>query len=182
MPHESSAPSPWLLRWAHLLPRHGTVLDVACGSGRHVRWLAAQGFSVTAIDRDAGALAPLRDLAQVIVADIETGPWPCADTLFDVVLVTNYLWRPLFPVLIDAVAPGGLYLHETFAAGNQTVGRPARPEFLLQPGELLSACAELRILAFEDGFADAPERFVQRIVAARDDGDERNPTRWAMPR
>ena len=165
--HESTSPSPWVVRWAHLLRPGSTVLDVACGRGRHVRWLAERGLQVTGVDRDAAALEPLRAVAEVIVADIETGEWPCAGRRFDAVLVTNYLWRPLGPTLLDCVVPGGLYIHETFAAGNETVGRPSRADFLLKPGELLSNCADWRVIAYEDGFAQAPDRFIQRIVAAR---------------
>ncbi len=163
--HAATAPSPWLLRWAHLLPPGGSVLDVACGSGRHTRWLAEHGFRVTAVDRDANAVATLAGVAETRVADIESGPWPWPGRQWDAVLVTNYLWRPLTPVLRAAVAPGGWLIHETFAAGNETVGKPSRADFLLRPGELLAACAGWRVVAYEDGFVDAPPRFVQRIVA-----------------
>jgi SAM-dependent methyltransferase len=165
--HGTGAPSPWLLRWAHLLQAGSTALDLACGSGRHVRWLAAAGLSVTAVDRDAEAVAPLRDNAEAIVADIESGPWPLGERQFDLVLVTNYLWRPLWPWVLGAVRPGGLLLYETFARGNETVGRPSRPDFLLDPGELLAVCSGWRVLGYEDGYLDAPPRFVQRIVAQR---------------
>jgi SAM-dependent methyltransferase len=160
-------PSRWVQRWAPLLPAGARVLDVACGSGRHLRWLAARGFMLTGIDRDAAATAALHPLAEVVVADIETGPWPLAGRRFDAVLVTNYLWRPLLPTLVDSVADGGLLIYETFADGQQTVGRPSQPDFLLRPGELIAACAGLRVLAYEDGFLSDPDRFVQRIVAAR---------------
>jgi len=159
------APSRWLRRWAHLLRDGGTVLDVACGSGRHVRWLAARGFAVTALDRDAAALQPLRDIAEVCVADIEAGAWPLPGRRFDAVLVTHYLHRPLWPVLRASLNPGGVLIHETFADGNQTVGRPANPDFLLRHGELLQAAAGLRVVAYEDGFVEPPPRYVQRIVA-----------------
>jgi SAM-dependent methyltransferase len=165
--HGSGEPSSWVTRWAHLLPAGGCVLDVACGSGRHLRWLAARGHRLTGVDRDEAAVAPLRALAETVVADIENGPWPFAGRRFDAVLVTNYLWRPLLPTIVDAVAEGGVLVYETFADGQQTVGRPTRPDFLLQPGELLAACAGLRVVAYEDGFLDAPARFVQRIVAVR---------------
>ncbi len=165
---ESAAvPSPWLLRWAHLLAPGATVLDVACGSGRHTRWLAERGCRVTAVDRDAAAIAALDGVAETRVADIEADPWPWPERQWDAVLVTNYLWRPLAPVLRAAVAPGGWMIHETFAAGNETVGKPSRRDFLLQPGELLAACAGWRVVAYEDGFLDTPPRFVQRIVARR---------------
>lgn len=155
-------PSAWVARWA----QGRDALDVACGSGRHVRWLAGRGMQVTGIDRDAAATEPLREVAEIITADIETGPWPLGARQFDLVLVTNYLWRPVFPALIAAVAPGGRLLYETFAIGQQTVGRPARPAFLLQPGELLSLCAGLRVIGYEDGFVDG--RYVQRIAAVRE--------------
>lgn len=165
--HGAGEPSPWVTRWAHLLPAGATVLDVACGSGRHLRWLAALGHRVTGVDRDEAAVAPLRALAEVMVADIEQGPWPWPGRRFDAVIVTNYLWRPLLPTIVDAVADGGVLIYETFADGQQTVGRPSRPDFLLRPGELLAACAGLHVVAYEDGFLDAPARFVQRIAAVR---------------
>ncbi|MEO7245398.1 MAG: methyltransferase domain-containing protein [Rubrivivax sp.] len=164
-------PSPWLLRWAHLIRPGGRVLDLACGRGRHLRWLVARGFSVTGVDRDAAALEPLRALsAELLVADLETGPWPLAGRRFDAVVVTNYLWRQLIPTLRAALDDGGVWIHETFAAGNETVGRPARPEFLLGPGELLHAAEGLYVVAYEDGFLSAPDRFVQRIVAVAPPG------------
>jgi hypothetical protein len=67
--------------------------------------------------------------------------------------------------LLQSLEPGGLLLFETFAAGNETVGRPARPDFLLQPGELLQVCAGLQIVAYENGYQPNPERFVQRVAA-----------------
>ncbi len=164
----AGAVSPWLLRWAHLIAPGGSVLDVAAGSGRHTRWLVGRGFAVTAIDRDAAAMRSLADCAHTVVADIEAEPWPFGGQTFDAVLVTNYLWRPLFVSLVDAVAPGGVLLYETFAAGNESVGRPARPDFLLVPGELLVAVPGLRIVAYEDGFLDHPQRFVQRLAAVRE--------------
>ncbi len=163
--HTSSSPSAWVARWSALIAQRGRVLDVACGSGRHVRWLAARGHAVTGVDRDELAVAPLKDIAEIVVADIEDGPWPFGGRQFDAVVVTNYLWRPLWPALRSAVAPGGVLIHETFADGHQTIGRPARPDFLLQHGELLREFAEWRIVAYEDGFEESPPRFVQRVAA-----------------
>ncbi len=160
-------PSDWVTRWAPLLAPGAAVLDLACGRGRHLRWLAARGLAVTGVDRDAEALAPLAAHATTLVADIESGPWPLAGRVFDAVVVTNYLHRPLLPAVVAALGPGGLLLYETFAAGQETVGRPSRPDFLLQPGELLAACAGLEVLAYEDGWLQAPLRRVQRIAALR---------------
>jgi SAM-dependent methyltransferase len=178
--HGNLTPSPWVQRWAHLVPDHARVLDLACGSGRHVRWLAARGHAVTAVDRDTDALAGLASVAECIAADFEAAAWPLPGRQFDAVVVTNYLWRPLWPDLLGAVAPGGVLLYETFARGNETVGRPARPEFLLEPGELLAACAGLRIVAYEHGFLTAPERFVQRVAAVRLPDASTGPARHAL--
>lgn len=158
-------PSDWIRRWAPLIRPGGTVLDLACGSGRHLRWLAAQGFAVTGVDRDTNALAPLAALAETVAADIENGPWPLPGRRFDAVVVTNYLWRPLFPAIRAALADDGVLLYETFERGHEALGRPSRPDFLLQPGELLALAAGLRVVAYESGRLDDPPRQVQRIAA-----------------
>jgi len=167
-PHSALAPSAWVQRWSHLVPAGGGVLDVACGSGRHVRWFHARGCRVTGVDRDAAALASLSGIAETVIADIENGPWPLAGRRFDGVVVTNYLWRTLLPTIVDSVAIGGVLLYETFSAGNESVGKPSNPDFLLRPQELLQAVTGLRVVAFEDGYLSDPERFVQRIAAVRE--------------
>jgi SAM-dependent methyltransferase len=179
-----TAPAPWVRRWAALIRPGGRVLDLACGSGRHVRWLAAQGFALTAVDRDAAAVASLRAIARVLVADLESAPWPLPGDRFDAVVVTNYLWRALWPQLRLALADGGVLIYETFADGNQSVGKPSRADFLLRHGELLEVARGLRIVAYEDGFLEQPPRYVQRIAAvatgAAGDGDARYPL-WSGP-
>lgn len=165
MTHHGLAPSAWVQRWSHLIPPGARVLDVACGSGRHVRWFCGRGCQVTAVDRDGAAIAPLQAIAEVVLADLEADPWPLPGQRFDAVIVTNYLWRPLLPLLRDALDAGGVLIHETFAHGNQSVGKPSNPDFLLRPGELLEAARGLRIVAYEDGFLGSPARFVQRIAA-----------------
>jgi SAM-dependent methyltransferase len=165
--HGTEAVSPWLARWAHLVPQGATLLDVACGRGRHTRFFAQRGCSVTAVDRDGEALRSLGALAEVIEADIENAPWPFAGRTFGAVIVTNYLWRPLLPAIVAAVAPGGILLYETFALGNEAYGKPSRPDFLLKPGELLAACASLETIAFEQGFLADPPRVVQRIACGK---------------
>jgi SAM-dependent methyltransferase len=164
--------SAWVRRWSHLVAPGGSVLDVACGSGRHVHWFAQRGCRVTGVDRDARAGDALAGIAEAVVADIENGPWPLPGRRFDAVVVTNYLWRDLMPTLVASVADGGVLLYETFAAGNETVGKPSNPAFLLRPAELLSSVAGLRVVAFEDGFERGVDghaaRFVQRIAAVRE--------------
>lgn len=167
--------SAWVQRWTHLLPPGSEVLDVACGQGRHLAWLVQQGHRAVGVDRSEAALARLGlppALCRTVLADIEQGPWPFAGQQFGGLVVTNYLWRPLLPTLLASVAPGGALIYETFAQGQESVGKPSRPDFLLQPGELLRVCESWRIVAFEDGFEDSSEpggtgRFVQRIAALR---------------
>ncbi len=165
-----AAPSPWIERFTPLIRAGGEVLDLACGPGRHLRFFLERGFRAVAVDRDVSGLSDLRghpDL-EIIEADLEDGrPFPTAARAFDAVVVVNYLYRPLLPRLVDAVAPGGLLLYETFAKGNERFGRPANPDYLLDPGELLRAVSErLRVLAYEDLVVERPRpAAVQRICA-----------------
>ncbi|EER60839.1 Methyltransferase type 11 [Acidovorax delafieldii 2AN] len=178
--HGTEAPSDWVRRWSPLAPPGSTALDVACGAGRHLRWMHAHGHPTVGVDRSADAVAACAPWGEIHCADIEEGPWPFTGRQFGAVIVTNYLWRPLLGTLVQSVAPGGVLIYETFASGNETVGRPARPEFLLQPGELLAACATLRVVAYEDGFLDAPARFVQRIAAVRETPGASAPARYRL--
>ncbi|HYF19039.1 MAG TPA: class I SAM-dependent methyltransferase [Ramlibacter sp.] len=166
-PHGTPEPSAWVRRWSHLVPAGTSVLDVACGHGRHLRWFAGRGHPVVGVDRDPDAIAAASPLGRAVQADIENGPWPFGAETFGGVVVTNYLWRSLMPTVVAAVAPGGVLLYETFAEGNETVGKPSRPDFLLRHGELLALCAGLHVVAYEDGFLDGPPRYVQRIAAVR---------------
>jgi SAM-dependent methyltransferase len=164
-----SPPSDWVLRFTPAIRAGGTVLDVACGGGRHARYLSKQGFRVTAIDRDVSAMSDVADI-EVLEADLEDkSPWPLAGRRFDGVIVTNYLFRPLFPTLTDSVADGGVLVYETFGIGNERFGRPQNPDFLLQPGELLQAVSgRLSVLGYQAGTVNRPgTAVVQRIAAIR---------------
>ena len=167
LPHGMEPPSGWVQRWAHLLKPSSRVLDVACGHGRHMAFLKGLGHAVCGIDRNPEALRSAATHGRVVQADIENGPWPLNET-FDAVVVTNYLWRPLFAHMQQSLAPRGVLIYETFARGNEQVGKPSRPDFLLEPGELLQAFATLRVVAYEHGFLSAPDRYVQRLVAVND--------------
>ncbi len=145
------SPSPWVVRFAPLISPGGRVLDLACGGGRHSRLFLDRNHPVTAIDRDIAQAAQAHG-AELIEADLEDGsPLPLAGRQFDGIVITNYLWRPIYPWIISLLAPGGVLIHETFALGHEALGRPRNPDFLLQRGELLRLCAPLTIAAFEDG-------------------------------
>jgi rhodanese-related sulfurtransferase len=166
-------PSPWLIDNADLLPRGGKVLDVACGRGRHALLLASAGFEVTAIDRDAEAVAFLRATAQRLrltltagIVDLETDPPPdLSRDAYDAVFVFNYLHRPLMPALLAAVKPGGRLFYETFTTRQAEVGHPKNPAFLLEAGELPKLVAPFAVLRSREGEADG--RFVASVVAER---------------
>ena len=163
-------PSPWVVRFAPLVREGATVLDIACGSGRHSRVFLDLGHRVTALDRDLSQLALPRDAPgfTAIEADLEDGrPGPFAGQLFAAVVVTNYLYRPLFPSIIASLEPGGVLIYETFALGNERFGRPRNPDHLLKPGELLEAVrGSLVVIAYEDIERPSPKRaMIQRICA-----------------
>lgn len=167
-----STPSPWVCRFAPIIPKGGKVLDFACGAGRNSRLLAAAGHAVEAVDRDLAGLAELVAVNGVEVreADLEAGVWPYDQHTFSGIVVTNYLFRPRLPALLAALADPGVLIYETFMIGNERYGKPSNPDFLLQSQELLDWAREngLSVLAFEEGYVDLPKpALVQRLCAVR---------------
>ena len=158
------APSSWVVRWAPLITR-GTVLDVACGEGRHSKWFLDRGIGVVAVDRVPQSIPG----ARFVQADLEDGsPWPLPGEIFEGVVVTNYLHRPMFETLRASLKEGGVLIYETFMAGNERFGKPSNPAFLLQPGELLEAFSGMTVLGFEQGEVKFPKpAMIQRLCAMR---------------
>lgn len=168
-PNRPLQPSPWVERFYSGIKGNGQVLDVACGAGRHFPLGLASGKTITGIDRD---LAKARQFSGslnllLIEADLEDGsPFPLRGNRYDGVIVTNYLWRPILPEIVAAVADDGLLIYETFGVGQEKYGRPSNPDFLLQPGELIAAVSgRLSVVAYEHMTLRHPERVVQRIAA-----------------
>ena len=164
-------PSDWVKQFAGRIPSGGAVLDLACGGGRHGRLMLECGHKVTFVDADIAALGDLTGHpdATIIEADLETGgDWPLGSQQFDGVVVTNYLWRPILPDIIGAVAPGGVLIYETFAEGNEAFGRPRNPDFILRSGELLEATrGKLTVIAYGQCIQEN-RRVVQHIAAVRE--------------
>ena len=171
--HRRGPPSAWVKRFAERITPGGNVLDLACGSGRHSLDMLERGHAVTACDIDISGLSDLkhRPGLELVEADLEHSPWPFAKRQFLAIIVTNYLHRPLFPDVLTALAPEGLLIYETFAAGNEAFGRPRNPDHLLQRGELLSGILDgLTIIAYEDLVITAPQpAAVQRVCAHREE-------------
>jgi SAM-dependent methyltransferase len=169
--------SAWVMRWIDSIQARGTTLDLACGAGRHTRLLLDRGFRVVALDLNIAQMSELRGQPDVelMQADIENGPWPFSASKFDGIIVTNYLHRPLFPHLLASLRPGGILIYETFAVGNAEFGRPSNPDFLLQPGELLTLVnGKAHVIAYEDVYIDTPKpALVQRICAVANGGSRR---------
>ncbi len=176
-----SEPSPWLVRFAPLIKPGGEVLDLACGGGRHGRYLMQRGCKVTFLDRDISALDDLKDqpnadLKEVDMEqgnDIFTGSGPLAGRSFDGIVVTNYLYRPLLAHIVNAVSPGGVLIYETFARGNERFTRPRNPDHLLVSGELLKMVdGRLQVLAYEHGIVEKGPipGVIQRICALAEPG------------
>jgi SAM-dependent methyltransferase len=175
MDDDFSEASPWVRRFTSLIPASPwgllpSVLDFACGSGRHARWLAAQGYRVEAVDQDAAALTKLVRVDGVTPtqADLERGPWPYHGRRFAGIVVTHYLHRPRLGDLLAALDDPGVLIYETFMAGNERFGKPSNPDFLLQSQELLAWAREggLRVVAFEEGLVNRPKvAMMQRLCA-----------------
>jgi SAM-dependent methyltransferase len=171
--HPDAEPSRWIMRFAPLVRPGAAILDLACGSGRHARWFLARGHPVTAVDLDVSGLEGLRGQPklELIEADLEGAPWPLPHRRFGAVIVTNYLWRPLFPSILDSVEEGAVLLYDTFARGNEAYGEPSNPDFLLEPGELIEVVrGRLQIVAYEHGRIERPQPAIrQRLCAVRGD-------------
>ena len=170
--HMSEKTSLWVERFSSLITAGGSVLDLACGGGRHSLLLAERGYRVESVDRDAEALAGISAKAPGIVtrlADLEGGPWPYHGCVFDGIVVTNYLFRPLLPMLLNALDENGVLIYETFMVGNERFGKPSNPAFLLRQGELLDLVRRrLTVVAFEQGEIAVPRpAVVQRLCATR---------------
>lgn len=165
-------PSPWVQKFTPLIEPRGAVLDLACGPGRHTRFLLAAGYSVTALDKDVSGLNDISGAPnlEIIESDLETGAdYVLKGRRFSAIVVVNYLYRPLFAELIDGLASGGVLIYQTFMQGNEAYGRPRNPDFLLQENELKEVFGKkLTVTAFEQGYTAIPSpAMTQKICAIK---------------
>ncbi len=161
----------WVRRYAPLIPNEGSVLDMACGTGRHSLLMASLGYTVLAVDQDIKAIEGLQNLKiQAQEMNLEGDLWPLSGRLFSGIVVTNYLYRPFLDQLPQMLNEGGVLIYETFAEGNAAFGKPSNPNFLLKTGELLALAQRtaLKVIAYEDIYIDNPKpAMVQRICAVK---------------
>jgi SAM-dependent methyltransferase len=154
-------------------PTPRRAMDLACGTGRDAVYLAMQGYDVLAVDLLPDALQRATDLARrsgvglgTLAMDVERGP-SLPDGTFDLVTVFRFLHRPLFPLLREAVAPGGYLIYETFHERNLATGRrPQNPAHLLKTEELIEAFTGLEILIARDG-AERDGRYFSSLLARK---------------
>lgn len=149
------APADVLLENAHRLPLSGHALDLACGLGRNAVYLADKGFSVEAWDFSDIAIASLQRTAAELELDIDTrlidvenGLVDCA--IFDVIVVSNFLIRSIFPSIVEKLESGGLLFYQTFLRSGIDDGGPENPAYRLNPGELPALCNSLEIVFYNE--------------------------------
>jgi SAM-dependent methyltransferase len=165
-------PTQWLVDHARILPSTGDALDVASGSGRNAFWLAARGLSTVAVDRDAAAIAGIRETAERLhlplradIVDLETADATLPVAGYNLIVAIHYLHRPLFPALRAALRPGGILVYETFTRGQAQRGKPTNPAFLLEPGELRDLVAPLEVLVEREG--DFEGKLLASVIAVK---------------
>ena len=167
--------SRWVAENQKFIKRNGLILDLACGSGRNGKFLLEKGFNVVFLDRDISLLGwvPKASRSQVVKHDLENGTrWCFLPCSFDAVVVTNYLYRPIFADLLSIIEEGGVLIYETFSKGNEIYGRPKNPNYLLQPEELIDIVRpSMRIISFKEGYSDEGRKSItQKIVAIKRTG------------
>ena len=186
-PSPVAGPSPWLLSNASLAPRGARTLDIACGRGRHALLLAGAGYPVRAVDRDAAHVTWLGALARRLqlpldaaVVDLEAPGADLGTEEWELVLVFNYLHRPLFPALVRSLKPDGVLLYETYTREQAKRGRPTSPEHLLEPGELPRLVAPLEVVRKREGDYDG--RAIASVAARRPASTPKRAARAARKR
>lgn len=172
--HRNLTPAPFIRDWADRIMSAGdvslSVIDLACGGGRHGRLFLTGGHDVTFADINLSGVDDLagRPDATLCQADLETGAWPILEQRFDVVIVSNYLNRPNWQRVLQLVKRGGYLVYETFARGNEAFGKPSNPDFLLYEGELLAVTSGgFDVLDFRQGREDTPNPAVKQKIVAR---------------
>ena len=149
--------------------KNGYVLDLACGKGRHSIFLSNLGYNVLSVDIDEHKLNCFNGkLIKKKIIDVENiNNWPLEEKKFNVIIVTNFLNRKIFPSIIGSIKKGGYLIYETFSEGHQKIGRPTNLKYILKPRELLRLCNKMQPVVYENIYIKNPSNhlFQQRILA-----------------
>ena len=136
----------------------GYVLDLACGRGRHSVFLSDLGYNVLSVDINKKSLNSFDGkLIKKKAIDIENvNNWPLGEKKFYIVIVTNFLNRKIFPLIIDSISKGGYLVYETFSEGHEKIGKPSNPEYILKPKELIKLSNKMEFLEYENIYINNP--------------------------
>ena len=162
--------SNWVKHCLEIIPnKKGIALDLACGKGRHSVFLSSYGYQVLAVDINQESLNCFSNkLITKKIKDIENlKNWPLEKIKFDIIVVTNFLNRTIFPSIIESIKKGGYLIYETFSEGQQNIGKPSNPKYILQQRELINLCVELNLIAYEEIYTENSinNSFKQRIFS-----------------
>ena len=162
--------SNWVKYCLEVIPsKKGIALDLACGKGRHSVFLSSYGYQVLAVDINQESLNCFSNkLITKKIKDIENlKNWPLEKIKFDIIVVTNFLNRTIFPSIIESIKKGGYLIYETFSEGQQNIGKPSNPKYILQQRELINLCVELNLIAYEEIYTENSinNSFKQRIFS-----------------
>lgn len=170
-------PSSFLVENFDLLPK-GLALDVGMGEGRNAIYLATRGFDVDGVDANPRSVAQARAAARklgapirAIVGDVEDGTHIIPIETYDLIVVFNYLHRPLFKDIKDGVIPGGGVIYQTYTVEQARFGRPTNPDHLLKPSELKEVFSDWEALRYREIIGpsrkDGKTRAVAGIIARK---------------
>jgi rhodanese-related sulfurtransferase len=155
-PHQLIAPTPWLVDNFHFLPK-GLALDIAMGNGRNAIYLATRGFDVDGVDVDPDVVAQARATARrfhapirAIIGNVEDGTHIIPMEAYDVIVVFNFLHRPLFRDIKDGLKPDGVVVFQTYLEEQIKFGTPRNPAHLLKAGELAEVFSDFEILRLNE--------------------------------
>jgi SAM-dependent methyltransferase len=170
--HRSDPPFAFIVDCLGRLPRGDGLraLDLACGSGRHAIALAARGWKVTAVDHSTTALEWLRAQDQsieTIEADLEAHAYTIERNAWDLICVSFYMQRDLFPSIRAGIKPGG-FIAAAFPMIDEREGiKPMNSEFLMQPGELRSLFSDFEPLHSAEPDPAPPKRRTAELFARK---------------
>ena len=162
--------SNWVKYCLEIIPnKKGIALDLACGKGRHSMHLSNYGYRVLAVDINQQSLNCFNNkLITKKNKDIEDlKNWPLEKEKFDIIVVTNFLNRNIFPSIIKSINKNGYLIYETFSEGHQNIGKPSNPNYILKQRELISLCVKLKLIAYEEIYTENSinNSFKQRIFS-----------------